>query len=153
MFNQLAQGLFGTSIAAHPSVGSAQQAQNMGALASPGSWLNVANGGTGAQQQQAYNNALLGNNTLSGAGIQTVKITGEAHTPATSKELEHEVYNVSVENLINLWVTRWGNEWADLTDIENDEFFRLAYRRLKQMGELETHYLTDRARYVCRRPE
>jgi hypothetical protein len=104
-----------------------------------------------AQQQQAYNNMLAQSNAYGSS--QSGKITGEAHTPATSKELEHEAYNVSVENLINLWVTRWGNEWADLTDIENDDFFRLAYRRLKQMGELETHYLTDRARYVCRRPE
>ena len=102
-----------------------------------------------AQQQQQYNNALS-----NAVGLHTTgKITGETHTPATSKELEHEAYNVSVESLIDLWVTRWGNEWIDLVDIEGDNFFRLAYRRLKQMGELETHYLTDRARYVCRRPE
>lgn len=143
--NNAAQGLQG-------AIGGAQQAQNMGTLASPGSLLNIANGGTAVAQQQAYNNMLAQSNAYGGVH-PSGKITGEAHTPATSKELEHEAYNVSVENLINLWVTRWGNEWADLTDIENDEFFRLAYRRLKQMGELETHYLTDRARYVCRRPE
>jgi len=133
-----AQGLQG-------AIGGGQQAQNMGAL--NGSWLNVANGGVG--QQMAYNNALS-----NAAGQHTIgKITGETHSPATSKELEHEAYQSSVENLINLWVTRYGNEWIDLVDVEGDNFFRLAYRRLKQMGELETHYLTDRARYVCRRPE
>jgi len=108
--------------------------------------------GTGSQiaaAQQQYNNALSNvvGNQLTG------KITGETHQPATSKELEHEAYNVSVSSLIDLWVTRYGNEWIDLVDVEGDNFFRLAYRRLKQMGELETHYLTDRARYVCRRPE
>jgi hypothetical protein len=135
-----AQGLQG-------AIGGAQQAQNMASNNLFGTSLaNVA-----AQQQQAYNNMLAQSNAYGSS--QSGKITGEAHTPATSKELEHEAYNVSVENLINLWVTRWGNEWADLSEIEQDEFFRLAYRRLKQMGELETHYLTDRARYVCRRPE
>jgi len=151
----LLNNLFGTNAAQglQGAIGGAQQAQNMGTLASPGSLLNIANGGTAVAQQQAYNNMLARNNAVAGSTTNVGKIIGEAHTHATSKELEHEAYNVSVENLINLWVTRWGNEWADLTDIENDEFFRLAYRRLKQMGELETHYLTDRARYVCRRPE
>ena len=142
----LLNNLFGANAAQglQGAIGGAQQAQNMGAL--NGSWLSVANGGVG--QQQAYNNALSGSTTT-----HTGKITGETHTPATSRELEHEAYNVAVDSLIDLWVTRYGNEWVDLSEIEQDEFFRLAYRRLKQMGELETHYLTDRARYVCRRPE
>ena len=119
---------------------------------------------TGQLGQAVWGNSLIGNaqitaaqqqynNALSGSTVHTGKITGETHPPATSKELEHEAYNVSVSSLIDLWVTRYGNEWIDLVDVEGDNFFRLAYRRLKQMGELETHYLTDRARYVCRRPE
>lgn len=138
-----AQGLQG-------AIGGAQQAHNMAAQAAPGSW-STTTGGQIAAQQQAYNNMLAQSNAY--GSTQTRTVANDIHTTATSKELEHEAYNVSVENLINLWVTRWGNEWADLSEIENDEFFKLAYRRLKQMGELETHYLTDRSRYVCRRPE
>lgn len=135
-----AQGLQG-------AIGPAQQSPS---LLGQGAWGNSLIGNAQlSQQQMAYNNMLSNS-----AGQQTIgKITGETHTPATSKELEHEAYQSSVENLINLWVTRYGNEWIDLVDVEGDNFFRLAYRRLKQMGELETHYLTDRARYVCRRPE
>jgi len=66
---------------------------------------------------------------------------------------EHEAFNAPIATLLDLWVTRFGNEWIDLEDIEKDEFFAIAYKRLKQMGELEQHYLTDRARYVCRKPE
>lgn len=66
---------------------------------------------------------------------------------------EHEAFKTPVVTLLNLWLTRYGNEWIDLEDIEKDEFFSIAYKRLKQMGELEQHYLTDRARYVCRKPE
>ena len=148
----LLNNLFGSNAAQglQGAIGGAQQAQNMGLQSAPGSW-SIVNGGQIAAQQQAYNNMLAQSNTY--GSTQSGRITGETHVPATSKDLEHEAYNVSVENLINLWVTRWGNEWADLSEIEQDEFFRLAYRRLKQMGELETHYLTDRARYVCRRPE
>ena len=98
--------------------------------------------------QQQYNMALQG-----ASQQHTGKIVGSVATPSTSKELDHEAYNTSIENLINLWITRFGNEWIDLATIEDDEFFNLACRRLKQMGELEVHYLTDRARYVCRRPE
>ena len=142
----LLNNLFGSSAAQglQGAIGGTQQAYNMAQNNLYGSGML----GNVAAQQQAYNSALSGSTTT-----HTGRITGEAHVPATSKDLEHEAYNVSVESLINLWVTRWGNEWADLSEIEQDEFFRLAYRRLKQMGELETHYLTDRARYVCRRPE
>lgn len=149
MFNQLGQGLFGTSVL-QGAIGSAQQAQNMAqsTLMGQNNLLGTNALGSMAAQQQAYNYALSGSNTT-----HTGKITGEAHTPATSEELEHEAYNVAVDALIDLWVTRYGNEWTDLSEIEGEDFFRLAYRRLKQMGELETHYLTDRARYVCRRPE
>lgn len=142
----LLNNLFGSNAAQglQGAIGGAQQAQNM----AQNSLLGNTSLGNVASQQQAYNYALSGSTTT-----HTGKITGEAHTPATSKDLEHEAYNVAVDSLIDLWVTRYGNEWIDLSEIEQDDFFRLAYRRLKQMGELETHYLTDRARYVCRRPE
>lgn len=148
----LLNNLFGSGAAQglQGAIGGAQQAQNMGLQSAPGSW-SMTTGGQIAAQQQAYNNMLAQSNAY--GSTQTRTVANDIHTTATSKELEHEAYNVSVENLINLWVTRWGNEWADLSEIENDEFFKLAYRRLKQMGELETHYLTDRSRYVCRRPE
>jgi len=139
-----AQGLQGTT-GLQGAIGPAQQSPS---LLGQAPWGNISIANVQLAQQQ-YNNALS-----NAAGQHTIgKITGETHTPATSKELEHEAYQSSVENLINLWVTRYGNEWIDLVDVEGDNFFRLAYRRLKQMGELETHYLTDRARYVCRRPE
>lgn len=71
----------------------------------------------------------------------------------TAEELRSEVFNTPIETLINVWLSRFSHEWVDLDMIEDDKFFRLAYRRLKSMGELEQHYLTDRARFVCRKPE
>ena len=75
------------------------------------------------------------------------------HTEITdTKELASEAFNVPVDRLIDLWTAKFGNEWVDMTDIAVDAFFSGAYKRLKQLGELETHYLTDRSRYVCRKP-
>jgi hypothetical protein len=66
---------------------------------------------------------------------------------------EHAAFNSPIPTLVDLWVTRFGNEWVDLETIEEDEFFSIAYKRLRQMAQIEVHYLTDRARYVCRKPE
>jgi hypothetical protein len=55
--------------------------------------------------------------------------------------------------LVNLWIARFGNDWVPMELIEEDAFFSSAFKRLKQLGEVEVHFLTDRARYVCRMPE
>jgi hypothetical protein len=68
------------------------------------------------------------------------------------KDLQSEAFNTPIDTLIDLWLTRYGNEWVDMDKIEDDEFYVLAYKRLKSLGQLETHYLTDRARFVCRKP-
>jgi hypothetical protein len=80
-------------------------------------------------------------------------IVGAAYPPATSMDLEHDAYETPVSTLIDLWVARYGNEWVDLETVDDDVFFSLTYQRLKNLGQLEIHYLTDRARYVCRKPK
>ena len=100
--------------------------------------LSIGNGGTTATTSRITNS-----NTNRWPEVQTNCIEIK----------EHEAFKTPVATLLNLWLTRYGNEWIDLEDIEKDEFFAIAYKRLKQMGELEQHYLTDRARYVCRKPE
>lgn len=69
------------------------------------------------------------------------------------EDLKSEVFDAKIDDLINLWLTRYGNEWVDLVDIEQDEFYLRVYKRLRQTGQLEQHYLTDRSRFVCRKPE
>ena len=81
------------------------------------------------------------------------KITGDVYPPTTSMELDHPAYEAPVSVLIDMWLARFGNDWIDIEDVDNDDFFRRAFSRLKGMGELEVHYLTDRARYVCRKPK
>jgi hypothetical protein len=70
----------------------------------------------------------------------------------TSKELESAVFEVAVESLLDLWQTRYGDEWVDIEALEDESFYALVYKRLKALGRVETHYLTDRARFVCRKP-
>lgn len=106
-----------------------------------------------ALSPQALTGVSLGNlTTASSSQINQVNRWPEVQTNCIEIK-EHEAFKTPVVTLLNLWLTRYGNEWIDLEDIEKDEFFAIAYKRLKQMGELEQHYLTDRARYVCRKPE
>jgi hypothetical protein len=88
-----------------------------------------------------------------GTDVARISKYGAVDSMLTMVDLQKDVFNISVETLINLWVTRFGNEWVDLETIDNDDFFVNAYKRLKQLGHLEQHYLTDRAKYVCRKPE
>jgi hypothetical protein len=106
-----------------------------------------------ALSPQAQTGVSLGSlTTASSSQIHQVNRWPEVQTNCIEIK-EHEAFKTPVATLLNLWLTRYGNEWIDLEDIEKDEFFAIAYKRLKQMGELEQHYLTDRARYVCRKPE
>lgn len=70
----------------------------------------------------------------------------------TSKQLDSVVFDTPVQALADLWVARYGDEWIDLDVLLGEEFYALVYKRLKSLGQLETHYLTDRARFVCRKP-
>jgi len=104
------------------------------------------------QSQGGMNAAQSYGSSMRNSGREAT-IVGDAFPPATSMDLEHDAYKTPVATLLALWLARFGNDWIDLEKIDDDEFFSMAYRRLKSMGELEVHYLTDRARYVCRKPE
>jgi len=70
---------------------------------------------------------------------------------------EHELttppFNLKVEDLVNLWLVRYGNEWVDVVYATSDPYYKYVYVRLKALGELEQHYLTDRSKFVCRKPD
>lgn len=80
--------------------------------------------------------------------------TATVRNHTNSVELkENEAYNTSTQTLCDLWLAKWGNAWVDIADIHDDRFWQVACERLKQLGHVEQHYLTDRATYVCRKPE
>ena len=95
----------------------------------------------------------LNNNNAGTINAESLIAKLVVDSPIVSMELESEAFNIPVSRLIDVWVTRFGNKWVDLETLEGDEFFNSAFKRLKQLGEVEVHYLTDRARYVCRMPE
>ncbi len=88
--------------------------------------------------------------------------TGTIHAPGgvitdadkvNMADLNSDVFNSKVETLVNLWLTKYGTDWVDISDVMDDAFYGRVYKRLRSLSELEVHYLTDRARYVCRMPE
>jgi hypothetical protein len=91
-------------------------------------------------------------NTLS-ASNRVRPQTPDAVPRINMEDMNSDVFNAKVETLIDLWVTRYGNAWVDLDQVMEDVFYGRVYKRLKTMSELEVHFLTDRARFVCRRPE
>ena len=101
---------------------------------------------------QPQNNVVINSNT--GEEMARIGKWGLSESGLLAMDLEKDVFKIPIDTLLNLWVTRFGNEWVDLEAvIDGDDFFMNAYKRLKQMGLLEQHYLTDRSRYVCRKPE
>jgi len=114
-----------------------------------------------AGQQQGVTYALSPHQTIgASSGSQTAVLNNAIHagivrarlfvsSEITSAMLESEAFNVPVDSLVNIWVMRFGHDWVELERIEEDAFFSVAFKRLKQLGEVEVHFLTDRARYVC----
>jgi len=87
------------------------------------------------------------------ATINRIRMNHEFDSGITTAMIDSEAFSIPVSRLIDIWITRFGNKWINIEEIEEDEFFSGAFRRLKQLGEVEVHFLTDRARYVCRMPE
>lgn len=107
--------------------------------------------------KEAFRIDASGNLGISGAATFNTTVTAPGGVitnvdKVTLMDLDSEAFKTPIDTLINLWVTRYGNEWVDLDKLMEDDFFSSAYKRLKALGQLETHYLTDRSRFVCRKP-
>jgi len=95
------------------------------------------------------------NNTVTGYRLS------QASPPAVHDQSsclqEHELttapFNMRIEDLVNLWLAKYGNEWVDVQEVTYDNYYKYVYVRLKALGELEQHYLTDRSKFVCRKPD
>lgn len=120
----------------------------------PGSVVYTTNNTSGLYQPPPSTNNVVINNHHTGEEMARIGKWGLSESVLHAMDLEKDVFKIPIDTLLNLWVTRFGNEWVDLEAvIDGDDFFMNAYKRLKQMGLLEQHYLTDRSRYVCRKPE
>jgi hypothetical protein len=100
-------------------------------------------------------------------GTLTFKTAGRYNTPPVgvgfppapanrlirTEDLKGPPFDAPVATLLDLWINKYGHAWVDVDAVMQDPFYSLAYARLKALGEVEVHYLTDRAIYVCRKPE
>jgi hypothetical protein len=122
-------------------------AQEIGTALPAGSWVTTTSPNT-------MNVPLSINNTVShqGGPFGTTGKTVYGNFVNSVDLKENEAFNTDVQTLSDLWLAKWGNEWVDLSDLQEDKFWTVACERLKQLGMIEQHYLTDRAMHVCRRP-
>lgn len=129
---------------------------------------NAAQGNCVRSGQQAANTIAPG--TVMGVGgMQNMFTTTNATAPIAPQrpsrkpediamytdeaQLNSEVFSTPIDTLANVWTTKYGDKWIELDAVADDPFFSLVYKRLYQRGLIETHYLTNRAQYVCRVPE
>ena len=115
----------------------------------PGSWVTTASPNTITPLTVNTNQSVFATNQGGPFGSTT-----QPRNFTTSVELqENEAFNTDVQTLSDLWLAKWGNEWVDVTEVHDDRFWSIAYERLRQLGMIEQHYLTDRATNMCRRPK
>ena len=105
-----------------------------------------------ASNQHLTIGALSGSQTTA-SNDWTLRAKRVVESEVTTAMLESEAFKIPIDRLVNIWIARFGHDWVPMELIEDDAFFKLAFNRLKQLGEVEVHFLTDRARYVCRMPE
>ena len=97
--------------------------------------------------------------TYSTAGRYAIDNMSQSHSRVSDAEqytnsvdIKGAAYETPIDSLDALWLVKYGNEWV--TDVQfNENFWEVAAERLRQMGRLEKHYLTDRACYVYRIPK
>lgn len=102
-----------------------------------------------------YANVVTTNNTATAFSLAQANIRAvhEQSSCLQAHELTTAPFNLKVEDLVNLWLVRYGNEWVDVMCVTSDPYYKYVYVRLKALGELEQHYLTDRSKFVCRKPD
>jgi len=102
-----------------------------------------------------YANIVTTNNTATAFSLAQANIRA-VHEQASCLQ-EHELttapFYMRIEDLVNLWLAKYGNEWVDVQEVMYDNYYKYVYARLKALGELEQHYLTDRSKFVCRKPD
>jgi hypothetical protein len=61
----------------------------------------------------------------------------------TEKDLRHEGMKAPLSALVDMWIVRWGSEWVNETEFQEDDFWRIALVRLTGANKLEKHNLAN----------
>lgn len=79
-----------------------------------------------------------------GIGTATLHRTMPRYVETKRATLEtHPVYELTVEQLRAAWMLTHGTRWVSLGDSEPDDYMDNVALRLKALGELEVHNVTD----------
>ena len=81
---------------------------------------------------------------------RTGQLSAASYTP-----IDHEVFDLTVEELRAVWIVRFGTGWVrtdeELPISENPVYFELVFQRLSQFAELEYHMKLDHTNHVYER--
>jgi hypothetical protein len=68
----------------------------------------------------------------------------------TEQDLRHDGMKAPLSALVDMWTVRWGSEWVDETEFQEDDFWRIALVRLTGANKLEKHNLANQYQSVYR---
>ena len=61
----------------------------------------------------------------------------------TEKDLKNGAMKAPLSALVDMWTVRWGSEWVNETEFQEDDFWRIALVRLTGANKLEKHNLAN----------
>ena len=68
----------------------------------------------------------------------------------TEQDLRHDGMKAPLSALVDMWAVRWGSEWVDEKEFQEDDFWRIALVRLTGANKLEKHNLANQYQSVYR---
>ena len=68
----------------------------------------------------------------------------------TEQDLKHDGMKAPLSALVDMWTVRWGGEWVNEAEFQNDDFWRIALVRLTGANKLERHNLASQYASVYR---
>ena len=68
----------------------------------------------------------------------------------SEQDLHHDAMKAPLSSLIDMWTVRWGGEWVNESEFQEDDFWRLALIRLTGANKLEKHNLANQYHSVYR---
>lgn len=92
-----------------------------------------------AAQQQSTSRAWSTVSTSLGGIWDQQLVERDFRMVQSQDDLDHAVFKTPVEDLVNMWLAKYGSDWVNKQDVLNDEFYEWAAMRLRAVGRLEEH--------------
>jgi len=88
--------------------------------------------------------------TTTSAYPANVSMTSSGSKVLNEQDLQHDAMKAPLSALLDMWTVRFSGEWVSESDLQEDDFWRLALIRLVGANKLEKHHLANQYAAVYR---